>query len=640
MTHKPRILIVFSDKEVVHLLERNILAPEGYQVLASNNCQEAEKQFHSIHPDLMIIGDDLPDGDHLEFSAKLIDSQPTLPVILFTKQESDISAKQILRLGLVDWLTAPLHADEVIDAVHRGLERSQQWGKWLKLETRRQTGALEKRVNELETLAQVGQAVTAELDLDRVLTTVVETAVSYCEAEEGSLLLLDEASGELYMRAGKNFQDEFVTTFRLPVEDTLAGGVIRSGDAVMVNPDSPHKILTSYLVYSVIYVPLKVHGGTIGVLGVDNRSKGSPFDQQHLTFLSALADYAAIAIDNAQLYSNTEIERSKLESILTQIDDGVLVLDEAGAVILANHTVRKAFDLGEINLQGQKLEAVFTKNDLIDAVLGKVEAPLLPEIEAEGGHIYNIQATDIPGVGRVAAFHDITYLKELDRVKSDFVNAVSHDLRSPLTAIVGYVELIERLGEVNDKQAECIQRVQTSVDAITALITDLLDLGRIEVGLDEKIEVLDFASILDPALEAIAGQMAEKGQQCRTDYQSPLPNIIGDKIQLRQLVDNMLGNAVKYTPQGGQISLSAKSDDGSLILQVADSGIGIPLQDQPRIFDRFYRASNTPQEVHGTGLGLAIVKTIVENHRGRIWVESSQEKGSTFTIVFPAAELE
>jgi two-component system, OmpR family, phosphate regulon sensor histidine kinase PhoR len=235
---------------------------------------------------------------------------------------------------------------------------------------------------------------------------------------------------------------------------------------------------------------------------------------------------------------------------------------------------------------------------------------------------------------------DITQLKELDRVKSDFVNTVSHDLRSPLTAILGYVELIERAGPVNDQQREFIRRVQFSVNNITSLINDLLDLGRIEAGFDVQKELVSLPSIIRYAIEGLRHRIQDKRLTLQMDIDEQLSNVLGNPVRLRQMVANLVGNAVQYTGAGGNLHIECQKEEGQAIIRVSDTGIGIPSQDQPYIFDKFYRASNIPLDSPGTGLGLAIVRSIVENHQGRIWVDSTIDEGTTFTVVFPFADKE
>jgi two-component system NtrC family sensor kinase len=230
---------------------------------------------------------------------------------------------------------------------------------------------------------------------------------------------------------------------------------------------------------------------------------------------------------------------------------------------------------------------------------------------------------------------DITHLKQLDKIKSEFVSAVSHDLRSPLTAILGYVELIARVGPVTDQQKEFIQRVRLSVDAITTLITDLLDLGRIEAGFDTQKEATNFPLVVRYAVEGLMPKAEIKQQRLAVNLPENLPPVYGNSVRLRQMASNLIENAIKYTPESGTVTVVCVQDTDQIILTVTDTGIGIPISDQPYIFDKFYRSKSVPEDIAGTGLGLSIVKSIVENHSGRIWVDSKPGRGATFIVVIP-----
>jgi two-component system NtrC family sensor kinase len=634
-----RIFLLLNDPDTSRLLETAILKPAGFDITHIAEGQIAMRLIGAQPPDLVILGEQLSDGDGLAFGSQLLEQYPFISVVLLPTKHSEELALKAIRLGFIDYLVPPVRANELLDTVRHAVKRKQHWGEWLKLEAQRNTQQLQLRVDSLEAIQRIGRSVTALLDLDHVLEAVVDSAVNLTGAEEGSLLLLDEQTGELYMRASRNFQEDFVRTFRLPIMDTLPGQVLRTGKPLLVDERTPQKIKTSYLVHTLIYVPLQVHGRVIGVLGVDNRKSGQHFSDQHTTLLSALADYAAIAIENARLYSSTDIERRKMETILTQVEDGVIVVDHDSRIVLVNHTVRSAFKLGEDNLTGKLVRDVIHHTELQD-LLGDDHRtqPSRSEITLEDGRVFNAQLTPIPEVGLVVTMQDITHLKELDRIKSDFVSTVSHDLRSPLTAILGYVELIDRAGPVNDQQREFIRRVKFSVSNITALINDLLDLGRIEAGFDALKEIVPISTIIRHSVDSLRSRSEEKSQELRLELPDDLPTVLGNPVRLRQMVGNLVGNAIKYTPSNGCIAIGAHAEGGQVILQVNDNGAGIPPADQPYIFDKFYRASNVPSEVPGTGLGLAIVKSIVENHQGRIWVDSTVGVGTTFTIVLPIAE--
>jgi two-component system NtrC family sensor kinase len=258
------------------------------------------------------------------------------------------------------------------------------------------------------------------------------------------------------------------------------------------------------------------------------------------------------------------------------------------------------------------------------------------EIGLESGRFYIAQVSPVPGVGKTITIQDITHFKELDNIKNEFVHTVSHDLRSPLTAILGYVELIERVGEINAQQKDFIRRVQTSVQNITELINALLELGRIEAGFDQKKEPVPIPMIVQYAVDGLQHQFEQKGHEVIVDMHDHLPPVFGNPVRLRQMINNLLENAIKYTPDGGQVFVRARAEGDQIILQIQDTGVGIPPADQPYIFDKLYRASNVPMDSKGTGLGLAIVKSIVENHEGRLWFDSNLGRGTTFTVVLPA----
>lgn len=641
---KEQILIFLSDSDASQLMEGNPLSSAGYGVNLVKDFQAYKALLKASLPDVLILGERLPgEGEDqeingLDVAASLLEKHPNLPIVLATKRPSDTLIAEAMRIGLVDYIRLPSQADEVLLAVQRAVKRGQKIKQWARGEVRRNTQSLQARLSSLETLQNIGRAVTSSLNLDSILSAVVDAAVELTGAEEGSLLLLDEETGELYMRASRNFGDEFARAFRLPASDTPAGEVLRTGKPVILDEKTPKKIKTKYLVHNLMYVPLVIAERAIGVLGVDNRQSGSPFTEYHLGLVSALAGYAAVAIHNASLYARSQVERNELETILTRITDGVIVVDLDGRLILINRAARDAFaHKADESLTGKPAGEVIHSLDLVEILSdAKATAPFRSEIGLDDGRVFNAQVTPIPNMGLAVILQDITHLKELDRIKSEFVNTVSHDLRSPLTAILGYIELIERVGPVNEQQLEFIQRVELSVQNITALINDLLDLGRIEAGFDTRKEIVPLPALVDYTIDSLLPRFEEKAQHLIVDVPQDLPAVLGNPIRLRQMLGNLITNALKYTQAGGEIRVSAQAEDGQVILQVSDDGLGIPLSEQPFIFDKFYRASNVARDVSGTGLGLAIVKSIVDNHQGRIWVKSSPGKGTMFTVVLPA----
>lgn len=632
-----QILVVDDSPDICEFLKADVLEPIGYQVRTVGDGMSALTLIQEFTPDLVITDHQLPNLTGIEIIKRTRENYPYLPMILITGEGSERLAVDAIRAGASDYITKPFDSDYLLAVVERKLAEAYRWQDLLKdqSEAKKHEQVLKRRLQEIEALTSIGRDVTAMLNLDDVLRSVVDAAVQLTDAEEGSLLLLDEDSGELYMHASKNFDEDFACSFRLHVQDSLAGQVISKGEPVLLDQGSPQKIKTSYLVHALVYVPLNVRERTIGVLGVDNRKAGRSFTTDDIMLLTALGDYAAIAIENARLYDRTEAERRKLETIITQIENGVIVLDPENRILMINQTAREAFGVNG-NWQGHSVVEVFENEHLLSLIRASNSTSRREEIELKEGRIFNAQRTPIPVVGQAIVMQDITHLKELDRIKSEFVTTVSHDLRSPLTAILGYVELIERTGSLSDQQRGFIQRVRSSVEQITLLVSDLLDLGRIEAGLDGAKEQLKLGSLVRESAGNITELVEAKGLNLSLDLYDNSLEVLADPIRMRQMIGNLLENAIKYTPDGGAIRLEVETEDDQVILRVKDSGPGIPPVDQPYLFDKFYRASNVCEDTPGTGLGLSIVKSIVDNHDGRIWVESNLGQGAVFTVVLPA----
>ncbi len=630
------ILLILSNPETGQQLEKTVLAPAGFRITQLAGWETARTLIKNDPPDLAIVSDQFGGQDLLQVAADLAQNNPLIPVLLLPEAHSDELALAAFRMGFAGYLKPSLQTSEIMETLRLALERRQRLEDYTRLLANRDTKSLQKKIGGLETIVRIGRKVTSVLDLDGVLTNIVDAAVDMSGAEEGSLLLQDDQTGELYIQASRNFKEDFVKTFRLPIRDSLVGQVFRTGKPLLINEKTPQKIKTTYLVYTIVYVPIMLKERVIGVLEIDNRQSGKTFNEYHVTLLTALADYAAIALENARLYTQSEFERRKLETILTGIEDGVIVIDSDRRFVLMNRRAREAFELSDENLTGKRVRDTIIHQEMVDFLRGaNMSSPSRVELNLKDGRVINTQSTPVPEIGLVVTMQDITYLKELDRIKTDFVNTISHDLRSPLTAILGYTELIERIGQVTPQQKEFIQRVQVSVHSITSLINDLLDLGRIEAGFDTQKEVVHLATIINYAIEGLRNRAASKSQELVVDLPEPLQPVLGNPVRLRQMVTHLLINAINFSGEGAKISLSGQAEAGQVILQIKDSGPGIPTGDLPFIFDKFYRASNTPSDVPGSGLGLAIVKSIVDDHLGRIWVDSTFGQGTTFIIVLP-----
>ncbi len=357
--------------------------------------------------------------------------------------------------------------------------------------------------------------------------------------------------------------------------------------------------------------------------------------QRSLKQANRLGDWVRREVRRSTAALQRQLE--DFQAVFRHLADGIILLDPKGRILLVNPAAEQAFSIRQDQVLGKPIVEAIPHPDL-QAMLARPHSNEVSyhEINLDDGRAFSAHLAVVPHVGSAITLQDISYLKELDRIKTDFVHTISHDLRSPLTSVLGYAELIGRTGPLNEHQREFMNRLQTSIRQVTALINDLLDLGRLEAGLDTRCEVVQLKDIVEYVLDMLRPQIEARQQKVDFEAGSTLPPLRANPLRLRQMVDNLLNNAIKYTPQGGKIGVRLRAKNGQVILEVSDTGPGIPPADQPHIFEKFYRARNVPEDLPGSGLGLAIVKAIVDNYQGRVWVESTPGKGTTFFVVLPA----
>jgi len=306
-----------------------ILKPNGYRYITAKNGEAGLQRALNEEPDLIIMDQRMPRMTGLEVLAALEKTQADIPVILMTFHGSEETAVLAFRLGAKDYIIKPFDTEEMLGAIDRALEERRLRKERDRL-TRELTGTnqqLERRVKELNVLYNIGKSVTSLLDPEKVLNRIVEVAVYITNAEEGALLLIDEESGNLYLRAARNLGEQFARGFRIKVDDSIAGEVVRTGEPFIASGDEASlKVKTGYLVKSLLYVPLKVGREIIGIMSVDNKVSNRPFADNDLYMLSALADYAGIAIINAQLYGEVKAFSEELEK---KVEERTKELQEA-----------------------------------------------------------------------------------------------------------------------------------------------------------------------------------------------------------------------------------------------------------------------------------------------------------------------
>lgn len=340
-------------------------------------------------------------------------------------------------------------------------------------------------------------------------------------------------------------------------------------------------------------------------------------------------------------------DRAQLLAMLTSMVEGVMVLDCRGRILQVNPALERMFDVRRSDIRGQISTEVLAHpelNALITTILTNRAGQEAEIVLTPGGRCLHIE-TSVAGCEReneacaVLVFHDITELRRLEKIRKDFVANVSHELRTPLTSIKGYVEALLDGGKDDPETAvNFLSIILKQSDRLNLILEDLLELSKIESGqVSFKEDPLDLRSLIERTLSMIKPLADKKRHQLVSRVDEGLPPILGDEGRLAQVLTNLLDNAVKYTPENGTITVTARhSPDQSVELAVTDTGLGIPEQDRPRVFERFYRVDKArSRELGGTGLGLAIAKHIVEGHGGQVWVEGHAPQGSRFVVRLP-----
>ena len=347
------------------------------------------------------------------------------------------------------------------------------------------------------------------------------------------------------------------------------------------------------------------------------------------------------------------LEKSRTRLIVEYSANGVLVINADGRIALMNPVMREIAGLGDEDHRGEPVEDVLPCKDVVEALKCILEAGDESQSRrtcnttvATNREPLHLEVTckpflDTTGhtLGALAIFNDVTAWQRLDELKNEYVSTVAHDIASPLGSVISQLQTLESglAGELNEKQAHLIQRARMRVQGIVDLSKDLLDLSKMESGSMGEPEQVDLEGLLKEAVDVHRNQAKAKGQALELDIAPDLPLVMGIPRAVGQVFNNLVSNAVRYTPDGGQVRVSAVAGPGMAVVSVADTGFGIPEEDRGKIFNRFYRVkdSNT-RHIVGTGLGLPIVKQVVEEMGGRIELESEPGKGSTFTVKLPA----
>ena len=509
----------------------------------------------------------------------------------------------------------------------------------------------DQRLRQREFLLQISRALTAQLDLSSVLDLVIEVAVELLAGTSG-LIALREDDGELRVRAAAQLPRDvwpaFAGLLATPLEDGRALG--RRLQEIAADTYLPLR--------QVIALPLVFRQATVGVIYVFRAAVNVAFSPDDEHFLQAFADHAAIAVSNARLFEGVLREKQRLDAIIEQSADGVMILDGRWRITTFNRAMEQLTGWPREEAIGRPCAEVLAIQTAQGVNICLVDCPLQrrpPEptpvvegwITARDGRRRYVQSRYAVQrgpkgdfLGAIANVRDITHRKIEEETQNTFISVISHELKTPVSIIKGYAETLGREDANWDRATlrDGLAVIGEEADRLARQIADLLEVSRLHAnGLRLDLTEWLLPPLVTRVVERFAGQA---GERFSFELRVPddLPAVYADYERTRTVLENLISNAIKYSPEGGAIRITGRANGDHAIVSVADQGIGIAPEEQERIFQRFYRVDNRLQrEAQGAGLGLFLSKSIVEAQGGRMWVDSQPGRGARFSFTLPLA---
>ena len=524
------------------------------------------------------------------------------------------------------------------------------------------------RVRQREYLLKISRAMTAQLDLSSVLRLILEAAGEMLAGNAGLIVLREsdaaaQSAGEATLSVRASFG---IPTHLLSLFAPLWSGGIDGSAGLSRRQLAQIALAAGMPLQQVVALPMQFGEQVVGMIYIF-RNYGGAFSPNDRQMLQAFADQAAVAVNNAQLYQQVTEEKRRLDAILEASADGVLILDSAFRLTRFNQALARLTGASAAQAVGRHHDDVIALHNkragmaLSEAAAGGwplatrspagliASGPLYVEgdLQRADGSRVSVGITYAPLFDRegrlvnlIANVRDITRFREADELKNTFISVISHELKTPVALIKGYAGTLGREDAHWDPQTvrESATIIEEEADRLTHLIDNLLDASRLQAsGLK-----LAQSSV---AVDALAARQIELFRTQTTahtltaDFPSPFPIVHADAARIEQLLSNLIGNAIKYSPNGGAIRVSGRAKPDAIEVTVSDEGIGVPVDEQSRIFERFYRADDAlSRRTQGSGLGLYIAKAIVEAHGGRIWVNSAPGRGTAITFSLPRDE--
>ncbi len=505
------------------------------------------------------------------------------------------------------------------------------------------------RVLQLRSLQEIARSLAATLDLPDTLAVLVERLGALTEARHAAIALLDADGERLRGAAATGNAGAAFRRFQL---DLLAqpadAALLRQGNLLSSREGERPGFAQLRQMWgdqTILCLPLTLRGQPLGALYLSGEEPDFDSERQR-QWLDSVSYFAAAAVENARLYQIVADKSRELETILAGIGDGVLVVDADLQLVLMNPIAARMLALEAPPPLGLPA-AAFLANEafltLLEEVRADPAAALIREVElasAPDARPYTYQALAAPLLvgdslqGIATVLRDVTGQKEVERMKSNFLSVVSHELKTPLHSIKGFVDIIlmNKTGPVTEIQRDFLETVKQQTDHLQRMIDDLLEFSRLESGrVTLRLQPVDLPVVVEAVIDKLTPLADSAEVHLINQAPEDLPTFSADPWRLEQVVTNLVDNAIKFTPAHGSVTIHAADLGDFLRVEVTDTGIGLPAHERDRIFERFYQVDSGANRLYkGAGLGLTICRHIVEHHGGRIWVESEYGRGAAF----------
>lgn len=626
--HQPfKILIADDMPDNITLLSR-YMENEGYTYVTAMDGVQTLERVRAEMPDLVLLDVNMPLKDGFAVLEELRGDPEIqhIPVIIFTAARINAGDVQSgLNLGADDYITKPFDKRELFARIRR------------KLRVKEAEDEIRRRNRELSVLPEIAKELGARLDIDDLMSVVLRRTVETLGALVGHITIFDsnEPLQKTYYVPNASFSGEIqfpqISGFVKEIEENRQSKIIDD-----VHRDPNWQTVKGDPTLSAVIVPLIGREKLLGLL-ILGHEQSHYFKLEHLILLQAISSQATIAVENTHLYEHMAREQQKLNAVLQGAADAILVFNEQFHLLLSNSAGQKLFtNLGD-SLLGHALPDGSGYDPLIHLLKRAQLGDFKPgELIWPDQRVFSALITRIQDGGYVAVLHDVSTFKKLEQVKNEFIATASHDLKNPITTVTGFLHFLSQVGPLNDQQMEFVQRIRLAITNMNELVENMLELARIDLEMEPKQEEVDLSKLLERLENEFQPQASAKQQTLRFTKTNAHPRVRGDSLQLRQALSNLIGNAIKYTPTQGTITLSLGYKADKISVKVQDTGYGIPKADLPFIFDRFYRVhDDTHDSIEGNGLGLAIVKSVAERHGGDVTVESREQEGSCFSFTVP-----